>query len=96
MSGFWDASTYYALANPTTDNINSTFTCEIDNGTVKIGEPRFKDVAGVRRTYIFFRDGSSKPIEDFFGYFLMTSVIFFVLILETRLIPGLKQKTTEH
>jgi len=29
-----------------------------------------KMFAGVRRTYIFFRDGSSKPIEDFSDTFL--------------------------
>lgn len=60
VKGNWDARAYYLFPNPTTNDINSTFTCAVYKATEKIGDLRFKDVAGSRKLYIYYKDGSSE------------------------------------
>ncbi len=59
----WDAKTYYAISNPTTTNLNNTISCVVNHSGVKIGELKFKDVAGKRRVYIYYKDGTSEDIS---------------------------------
>jgi hypothetical protein len=60
IKGNWDARAYYLFPNPSTNEINSTFVCAVYNGTVKIGDLRFKDVNGDRKLFIFYKDSTSE------------------------------------
>lgn len=66
----WDAKTYYAFNNPTTANLNSTISCVVNNGPYKIGDLKFKDVSGVRKVYIYYKDGTSEDIAVYNDPFL--------------------------
>jgi hypothetical protein len=66
----WDAKTYYAISNPTTANLNNTMSCEVSNGTNKIGDLKFKDVNGSRKVYIYYKDGTSENIAVYNDPFL--------------------------
>jgi hypothetical protein len=59
----WDARAYYLFTDPTTAQVNSTFVCNVFNGTEKIGELRFKDVNNVREVYIYYKDGTSEDVD---------------------------------
>lgn len=60
VKGNWDARAYYLFPNPTTNDINSTFTCAVYHGTEKIGDLRFKDVGSSRKLYIYYKDSTSE------------------------------------
>jgi hypothetical protein len=60
VKGNWDARAYYLFPNPTTNDINTTFTCGVYNGTDKIGDLRFKDVNNERKLFIYYKDGTSE------------------------------------
>jgi hypothetical protein len=67
----WNAHQYYQFTNPTTNNINSTFTSVMYNGTEKIGELKFKDLAnGDRKVFIYYRDGTSDNVDVYTNSFI--------------------------
>lgn len=66
----FDAVTYYALSNPTTANLNASLTNEVYNKTVKIGDLKFTDVAGQRKLFIYYKDGSSENTSVYYDPFL--------------------------
>ncbi len=66
----WDAKAYYLFQNPTTTNINSTFTSDVYNGTNKIAQLKFVDVASVRKLFIFYKDGTSENTSVYYDPFL--------------------------
>lgn len=66
----WDARAYYAISNPTTENLNSTMLCEVKNGLNKIGNLKFKDVSGSRKVYIYYKDGTSEDVSVYNEPFL--------------------------
>jgi hypothetical protein len=58
----WDAKAYYLFSNPTTANLNTTISCDVSQGTEKIGELKFKDVNGERKVFIYYKDGTNEDI----------------------------------
>jgi hypothetical protein len=66
----WDARAYYAISNPTTENLNNSILCEVKNGIYKIGDLKFKDVNGSRKVYIYYKDGTSEDVAVFNDPFL--------------------------
>ncbi len=66
----FDAVTYYALSNPTTANLNASLTNEVYNQANKIGDLKFKDEAGERKLFIYYRDGSSENTSVYYDPFL--------------------------
>jgi hypothetical protein len=66
----WDARAYYLFPNPTTNDINSTFSCSVYKASVKIGDLRFKDVNGDRKVYIYYKDNSSEDVAVYTDRFL--------------------------
>ncbi len=65
----WDAKTYYLFNNPTTLNLNSTLSNSVYNKTDKIAELKFLDVAGVRKLYIYYKDGTSENTSVYYDPF---------------------------
>jgi len=66
----WDAWTYYSLNTDNTDNLNSTLSTSVFNKTEKIGDLKFKDVAGERKLYIYYKDGTSENTSVYYDPFL--------------------------
>jgi hypothetical protein len=60
VKGNWDARAYYLFPNPGTNEINSTFTCSVYKASEKIGDLRFKDVAGSRKLFIYYKDNTNE------------------------------------
>lgn len=59
----WDARAYYSINNPTTENLNNSIICTVNNGVGKIADLKFKDVNGSRKVYIYYKDGTSEDIS---------------------------------
>ena len=66
----WDAKTYFAISNPTTENLNNTISCVVNSGVNKIADLKFKDVNGSRKVYIYYKDGSSEDVAVYNDPFL--------------------------
>ena len=67
-AGF-DANTYYALSDPSTENLNSSLVTDVYNKTQKIGELKFQDVSGERKLYIFYKDSTSENTSAYYDPF---------------------------
>jgi hypothetical protein len=67
----WDTRAYYAFSNPTTANLNSTISCEVNNGIYKIGDLKFKDVNGSRKVFIYYKDGTSDDVAVYNDPFIV-------------------------
>lgn len=65
----FDANTYFALNDPTTDNLNSSLLTTVYNKTQKIGELKFKDVDGEQQLFIFYKDGSYENSSAYYEPF---------------------------
>jgi hypothetical protein len=65
----FDANTYFALNDPTTDNLNSSLVTTVYNKTEKIGELKFKDADGEQKLFIFYKDGSSENSTAYYDPF---------------------------
>lgn len=61
----WDARAYYTISNPTTENLNNSIVCTVNNGVNKIADLKFKDVNGSRKVYIYYKDGTSEDIAAY-------------------------------
>ena len=66
----WDASAYYAISNPTTTTLNSTLSNTVYNKTEKIADLKFFDVAGSRKLFIYYKDGTSENTSVYYDPFL--------------------------
>ena len=66
----WDASAYYAISNPTTTTLNSTLSNTVYNKTEKIADLKFLDVAGNRKLFIYYKDGTSENTSVYYDPFL--------------------------
>jgi len=66
----WDANAYYAISNPTTTTLNSTLSNTVYNKTEKIADLKFLDVAGSRKLYIYYKDGTSENTSVYYDPFL--------------------------
>ena len=66
LKGSWNAFAYYNMTSPTTNSINNTFNCTLNNSSAKIGELKFRDDNGVRKLSLYFKDGS--PSDIYFDY----------------------------
>jgi hypothetical protein len=72
IKGNWDAKIYYMINNPNTSDINSTISCTVYNGNAKIGDLKFKDIAGERKVYVYYKDGTSEDSFVTYDPFLAT------------------------
>ncbi len=70
IKGDWDAQAYYAINNPSTDAINSTFSSMIYDDSSKIGDLRFKDDNGGRKLFVYYKDGTSDNTSIDYNSFL--------------------------
>jgi hypothetical protein len=66
----WDANAYYAISNPTTTTLNSTLSNTVYNKTEKIADLKFLDVAGNRKLFIYYKDGTSENTSVYYDPFL--------------------------
>jgi len=66
----WDAKTYYLFNNPTTLNLNSTLSSSVFNKTQKIADLKFIDVAGERKLFFYYKDGTSDNTSVYYDPFL--------------------------
>ncbi len=70
VKGTWNALSYYKIVNPTSNSINTTFACTLNNTTSKIGDLKFIDENGVRKLALYFKDGSPSDIRFDYNPFL--------------------------
>ena len=70
IKGSWNASSYYKMTNPSTNSINSTFNCILNNSNAKIGELKFNDDNGIRKLTFFYKDGSVSDTSFDYSFFL--------------------------
>lgn len=66
----WDANAYYAISNPTTTTLNSTLSNSVYNKAEKIADLKFLDVAGERKLFIYYKDGTSENTSVYYDPFL--------------------------
>jgi hypothetical protein len=66
----WDAKAYYAISNPTTTTLNASLSNSVYNKTDKIADLKFLDVAGERKLFIYYKDGTSENTSVYYDPFL--------------------------
>jgi hypothetical protein len=66
----WDANAYYAISNPTTTTLNASLSNSVYNKTDKIADLKFLDVAGERKLFIYYKDGTSENTSVYYDPFL--------------------------
>jgi hypothetical protein len=68
----FDANTYFAINNPSTSNLNAALTNSVYNKTSKIADLKFLDVAGSRKLFVYYKDGTSENSSVYYDPFLTT------------------------
>ena len=71
IKGNWDAKTFNGLNNPNTKDINTTLNLTVNNGSSKIGDLKFVDVAGGgRELFVVYKDGTTANTSIDYNPFL--------------------------
>ncbi|MGV3503503.1 MAG: hypothetical protein ACO1O1_07320 [Adhaeribacter sp.] len=70
IGGTWDVKAYNKLADPTTEQTNSTLNLTVKHQGQKTGDLKLKDVGNDTNLFVFYKDGTSENASIYYDPFI--------------------------